>query len=36
MKQGMEHVSADVDEVQMFVIRNNDRIMINFNVNVKN
>ena len=36
MKNGMKHVSVNVDQMQLFVIRNNVEIKIHAGVNVKN
>ena len=36
IKNGMESVSVNVDQMQVFVIINKARIMTNVDVNVKN
>ena len=36
LQNGMKRVSVNVDQMQLFVIKNNTGIMINADVNVKN
>ena len=36
LQNGMKNVNVNVDQMQLFVIINNDRIKINVDANVKN